>query len=129
MNRVILYGRFCDNPRLQKAKKGSSLYTTFNFACQSYARSTNEEENLDYFRCTAFEEKAKHICRYCVKGMTAMLIGTINVSSYKDNEGRWTTSWKIVVQDVEFGYNPNYNGKDKIPPAKLEEFADSDDIF
>lgn len=128
MNRVILYGRFCDNPRLQKAKSGQ-IYTNFNFACPNYVQGTNKEDGSDFFWCMAFGEKAKHICRYCVKGMTTMLIGTINVSSYKDNAGKWTTAWKIVVQDVEFGYNPNYNGKDKIPPAKLEEFADSDDIF
>lgn len=127
MNKIVLFGRFTEAPKLKKSGSMQTYYTNFNFACPNYDKKQEKEDRVDFFRCTAFEEKAKHICHYCVDGMSAVIWGTVQVKNYKDNSGHFMHSWEIRVLDIEFGYNPKFDGTNKT--AELEEFADSDDIF
>ena len=101
MNKIILVGRLTKDPEIQTTTNGTSLLR-FNVACKSKLRDEDGKQNVDFFVCVAWREKAELIHKYCKKGSMLQISGSMGSRSYEKQDGTKQTIWEINVEDVEF---------------------------
>ncbi len=102
MNKVELMGRLTKDIELKtmKSKKKSEKrkYAKFTLAVP---RKMNREET-DFIDCVAFGKVAEVIKKYVSKGLRIIIIGSLQISSYENDEGEKRKSVSIIVEDFYF---------------------------
>jgi len=119
MNKIILIGRLTDNPQLASANtpNGPVSYCNFTIAVnRNYGPATNGKQNADFINCIAWRGQAENLCKFMKKGSQIALEGSLQISSYDDQQGIRRTSAKVLVAAITFcgsaqnsGYVPEPN--------------------
>lgn len=112
MNKIILVGRLTKDPEIQATTNGTSLLR-FNVACKSKLKDEDGRQNVDFFVCVAWREKAELIHKYCKKGSMLQISGSMGSRSYEKQDGTKQTIWEINVEDVEFLSSTNEEGTER----------------
>lgn len=112
MNKIILVGRLTKDPEIQATSNGTSLLR-FNVACKSKLKDEEGRQNVDFFVCVAWREKAELIHKYCKKGSMLQISGSMGSRNYEKQDGTRQTIWEINVEDVEFLSSINEESAEK----------------
>lgn len=137
MNKVFFIGNLTRDPELTETASGISI-CHFSIAVKREYTDSDGEHQTDFFNCTAWRGLAETIARYAAKGNKVMVVGSIQLRSYEDNEGIRRQAVDIIVKEVEFltpkakdefAYEEKQPSKKKMKPTLTPMDDDSDIPF
>lgn len=133
MNQLTLIGNLCADPELITSASGIEVC---NFSLAVSRRFAKEgDPQADFFRCVCFKATATNLAKYCKKGAKIAVVGSGQFEEYVDKEDIKRTSFKVLVNQIEFlvrsenngsGENRTSNSGTK-KQATLEPFDDDND--
>lgn len=132
MNKVFLIGNLTRDPELSETQGGIAV-CRFSIAVNR-RRTTEGEQQTDFFNVTAWRGLAENVARFCKKGNKVAVTGSIQIRQYEDRDGQKRTSVDVNADEVEFltPKNAERDESDYVPAAKkkpaLEAFDDDSDI-
>ena len=96
MNSVYLSGRLGNNAELKYAQSGVAIVST------SLAVSKKTKDGFDtvWVNITLFDKLAERSAPKMTKGSMVSLEGTLDVSSWKDREGKTKEKVAVVVRSI-----------------------------
>ena len=100
INKVIIGGRLTAEPELKTTQSGISV-TTFSVAVSRKVKQGNNQES-DFFNVTAWRQTADFVSRYFHKGSSICIVGTLQNSSWQDQNGQKHYRTDIVADEVLF---------------------------
>ena len=99
-NTVILIGNITRNIELRTLPSGKNTCNVTLAVKRNYKNSQNIYES-DFINCKAFGNTAELISKYCKKGDTIGIKGSILTGSYeKDGKKVYTTD--VMIQEISF---------------------------
>ena len=128
-NKVILGGRLTADPELKTTPNGHSV-VSFSIAVTRKHVAGKESES-DFFRVTAWNKTAEFVSRYFKKGASICVVGSLQVSSWTNQNGEKHFSTDIIADEVTFvdsKEKSDDNAPAFTPPEnpKWEEVKDDD---
>lgn len=96
MNKIILIGNVVRDPELNVTQNGKKL-CRFTIAVGRIF----DKEKTDFFKCTAWEQKAELIGKYVHKGNKLGIIGRLEINE-TEKDGVKTRHHNIIVDEIEF---------------------------
>ena len=102
LNKVILMGRFTQDPELRATQAGTSV-TSFTIACGRDFAGKDGEKKTDFINCVAFKGTAEFVTKYFRKGAMAIIEGRIETRSWDDADGKKRQATEVNVSNIYFG--------------------------
>ena len=102
LNKAIVMGRFTANPELKTTSTGTPV-VSFKLAVDRDYKGKDGERATDFISCTAWRQTAEFVSRYFNKGRMAVVVGSLQIRSWEDNDGNKRTSAEVVAENVYFG--------------------------
>lgn len=100
MNKFIGIGRLTKAPEMRTTTNGKSN-TTFTIAINRNFKPKEGEQEADYIGCSAWNNLAENIAKYCTKGMLVAVEGRLQIRNYeKEGTKRYLT--EILVENIQF---------------------------
>lgn len=100
-NKVIIGGRLTAEPEKKVTQSGISV-TTFGVAVGRKYNKTNQRQETDFFNVTAWRDTADFVARYFRKGFSICIVGTLQNSTWTDQNGQKHYRTDIVAEEVTF---------------------------
>ena len=100
LNKVILQGRLTAIPELMHTKTDKAV-VHFSIAVEDN-RSVNDEREVNFFNCEAWNKTAEFICKYFEKGQQIIIDGRLKTSTFTDKDGNNRKNVYVVVEGVNF---------------------------
>lgn len=110
MNKTILIGRLVRDPETRSTS--NSNVCNFTLAVDRRFKSANGERQADFINCTAWRQTADFIARYFTKGARIAVVGSIQTSSWDDNEGKRQYKTEVVVEETYFTESKGDNNQE-----------------
>ena len=133
MNRIFLIGNLTRDPELSEMQSGIAV-CRFSIAVNR-RRTTEGEQQTDFFNVTAWRGLAENVAKFCQKGNKVAVVGNLQIRQYEDRDGQKRTSVDVNADEVEFLTPKGSAGADDgdyapAPKKKptLEAFEDDGDI-
>lgn len=92
-NKVILAGRLTRDPELRYTQNNTPQ-CLFTIATDKFNKHKGERE-ADFISCIAWNKQAENLVKYCNKGSSILIDGSIHSNSYEDRDGK-----RVYRQDV-----------------------------
>ena len=93
--------------------------TTFTIAINRNFKTKEGEQETDYIGCSAWNNLAENIAKYCTKGMLVAVEGRIQIRSYDAQDGTKRYSTDVVAEEVEFlSTKGSSNSEESFEPAE-----------
>lgn len=133
MNTVQLVGNLTKNVDYGETTTGVA-YAQFSLAVQRRFTNANGERQTDFIDCIAWRTTADLCNKYLSKGSRIGVVGSIQVDTYTDREGKTRKSFKVVVNEIEFLSANTSNTSNKGARRQqnrqetLEEYDDGDTL-
>lgn len=96
MNKIIIIGNVVRDPDLNVTQNGKKLCKLTVAVGRAF-----DKEKTDFFRCTAWEQKAELIAKYVKKGNRIGIVGRMEISE-SEKDGVTTRHHDIMIEEVEF---------------------------
>ena len=100
LNKVILGGRLTSDPE-QKTTQSGIAVTSFSVAVNRKTKQ-GEEQKADFFNVTAWRQTAEFVARYFKKGSSICIVGSLQNSSWTDQNGQKHSRTDIIADEVMF---------------------------
>lgn len=101
MNKVFLIGRLVRDPELRYTSSGLAV-TSFTIAVdRRFKDQQTGERKTDFFRCTAWRQKAEFVQQYVHKGRLVAVEGSIELNEYTAQDGTRRTSPDVQCENIE----------------------------
>ncbi len=100
LNKVIIGGRLTSEPELKTTQSGLSV-VSFSVAVNRKTKQ-GEEQKADFFNVTAWRQTADFVARYFHKGSSICIVGSLQNSSWTDQNGQKHNKTDIVADEVMF---------------------------
>ena len=111
LNKVILVGRLTAEPELKQTPSGVSVIRFTVAVNRRRTRNAEQsEQQADFITVTAWRQTAEFISKYFRKGSAICITGSIQTSSWTDQQGQKRYSTEVVVDDAMFVDSRNENG-------------------
>ena len=124
LNKVILQGRLTAIPELMHTKTDKAV-VHFSIAVED-SRSVNDEREVNFINCEAWNKTAEFICKYFEKGQQIIIDGRIRTSTFTDKDGNNRKNVYVVVEGVNFcGAKSNEAQEKDIEKAFADGATDS----
>lgn len=108
MNKVILMGRLTRDPETRYSQGNSSLaIARFSIAVDRRFKRDTDQQDADFFNCTAFGKQAEFVERYLRKGTKVLLTGRVQNDNYTNKEGQKVYSVQVIAEEIEFAESKN----------------------
>jgi len=95
LNQIILTGNLGNNPEIFFGSEGDPV-TTFSLAFSSGRDKTS------WIKCTCFNKNAEIAEKYLHSGARVSVVGRLNQSKWRTNEGEKRSSFELIVNTIEF---------------------------
>jgi len=95
LNQIILTGNLGNNPEIFFGSEGDPV-TTFSLAFSSGRDKTG------WIKCTCFNKNAEIAEKYLHSGARVTVVGRLNQSKWRTNEGEKRSSFELIVNTIEF---------------------------
>lgn len=125
MNKWFGMGRMTRDPKLESSGNGVE-FCRFSVAIDRSYTKKGEDKKTDFIDCTAFGKQAVFIEKYFHKGDGIAVEGRLESDKYVDKDGNNRTSWKIMVDRVEF--TPSRKSDSGSAPAAPTFAEPTDDV-
>ena len=146
-NKVILGGRLTADPELKTTQSGIAVVSFSVAVNRRYTKNSAQQSETDFFNVTAWRQTAEFVSRYFRKGSSICVVGTIQNSTWTDQQGAKHYRTDIVADEVMFvdsrsesgnsfggddsdafgGSTPSFSTPSGITP-KFEEIKTDDDL-
>ena len=100
INKVIIGGRLTNDPE-QKTTQSGIAVTSFSVAVNRKTKQ-GEEQKADFFNVTAWRQTAEFVARYFKKGSSICIVGSLQNSSWQDQNGQKHSRTDIIADEVMF---------------------------
>ena len=100
LNKVVLQGRLTAIPELMHTKTDKAV-VHFSIAVED-GRSVNDEREVNFINCEAWNKTAEFICKYFEKGQQIIIDGRLKTSTFTDKDGNNRKNVYVVVEGVNF---------------------------
>lgn len=100
MNKIFLIGNLTRDPELTETPSGVAV-CKFTLAVNR-PKTSDGEQQTDFFNCTAWRGVGENIARYSKKGEKLAIVGSVQMRSYEDNNGAKRTVIDVIVTESEF---------------------------
>lgn len=100
MNKLTIIGNLTKDPELRTTQSKVSV-CTFTVAVNRHRRQDGEEQ-VDYFRVTAWRELGENCAKWLIKGKKVCVVGPVSISTYTGQDGKTYSNLEVTAQDVEF---------------------------
>ena len=112
LNKVVLAGRLTAEPELKQTMNTSVPVVRVNLAVNRRRgrNSDQKEQQTDFITIVAFRERAEFISKYFRKGSAICVTGSIQTSTWTDQQGQKHYSTEVVVDDAMFVDSRNESG-------------------
>ena len=97
MQSLTIIGNLTRDPESRVTKSGKDV-CSFTVA----VNRRKKEDGADFFRVTAWDQKAVVCGKYLSKGSKVCVVGTVSVSTYTKENGEPGASLEVSAMDVEF---------------------------
>lgn len=97
MNKIIMSGRFTDDPELKITPAGVHV-TTFSIA----VKRPRVKDKTDFFNVVAWRAQAEFICKHFKKGDGIEIVGTLTTRDWTDKQGNKRRETEIECDEVSF---------------------------
>lgn len=131
LNKVIIGGRLTSEPELKTTQSGLSV-VSFSVAVNRKTKQ-GEDQKSDFFNVTAWRQTADFVARYFHKGSSICIVGSLQNSSWTDQNGQKHNKTDIVADEVMFVDSKSDNesaqpscGQQVVP--KFEEIKTDDNL-
>lgn len=101
MNKFIGIGRLTKAPEMRTTTNGKTN-TTFTIAINRNFKTKEGEQETDYIGCSAWNNLAENIAKYCTKGMLVAVEGRIQIRSYDAQDGTKRYVTEVLVENIHF---------------------------
>ena len=95
MNSVVIYGRLTKDVEIKTA--GDT-----NIASFSVASNGNKKDDVSYFDCKAFRQKADLLGKYFKKGDPIVVYGQMHQYAFQKQDGSQARGWEVLVDNIDF---------------------------
>ena len=137
-NKVILGGRLTADPELKTTQSGIAV-VSFSIAVNRRYKNAAQQTEADFFNVTAWRATAELVARYFKKGSSICVVGTIQNSTWTDQQNVKHYRTDIVADEVMFvdSRSESGAGDDAFAPSfstpvanapKFEEIKTDDDL-
>ena len=111
LNKVVLAGRLTTDPELKQTPSGGSVVRV-NLAINRRRRNSdaNEQQQTDFITIVAWRQTAEFISKYFRKGSAMCVTGSIQTSTWTDQQGQKRYSTEVVIDDAMFVDSRNESG-------------------
>ena len=99
-NKVIIGGRLTSDPE-QKTTQSGIAVTSFSVAVNRKTKP-GEAQKADFFNVTAWRQTADFVARYFKKGSSICIVGSLQNSTWTDQNGQKHNKTDIVADEVMF---------------------------
>ena len=99
-NKVIIGGRLTSEPELKTTQSGLSV-VSFSVAVNRKTKQ-GEDQKADFFNVTAWRQTADFVARYFKKGSSICIVGSLQNSSWTDQNNQKHYRTGIVADEVMF---------------------------
>lgn len=127
MNKVILRGRITQDVELRT--------TTSNKSVVRFTLAVNEgygdDQKTNYINCEVWNKLAENLHKYCSKGSSLLVEGSIRVESFDGQDGQKRHVSKVLIQNYEFLDSKKKDSTDQCSTEQTNESVSSiytDDI-
>jgi single-strand DNA-binding protein len=100
-NKVILGGRLTADPELKTTQSGIAV-VSFSIAVNRRYKNASQQTEADFFNVTAWRSTAELVARYFRKGSSICVVGTIQNSTWTDQQNVKHYRTDIVADEVMF---------------------------
>lgn len=101
LNKAILMGRLTADPELKTTKSNISVIT-FTLAVDRRFKNQSGEREADFIQVTAWRQTAEFISKYFGKGKMIAVVGSIQTSSWEDENGQRRYKTEVVADEAYF---------------------------
>lgn len=127
-NKVILGGRLTSDVELKQTPQGIAV-CTFSIA----VNRKGKDAQTDFINCQAWRQNAEFISKFFKKGSSICITGSLQVRSWKDQQGNNRYATEVNVDEAYFvdGKSDGQASETafQIPQAPKFEEVDSDSDF
>ncbi len=102
MNKVEMMGNMTRTPEIRYTQTNNKMVANFGLAVR------RDNENTDFFNCTAFGKTAELISKYCAKGSKIAIVGRLQNRQWEDDKGKHYAT-DIIIEEVHFAGNKKEN--------------------
>jgi len=100
-NKVILGGRLTVDTELKTTQSGIAV-VSFSIAVNRRYKNASQQTEADFFNVTAWRATAELVARYFRKGSSICVVGTIQNSTWTDQQNVKHYRTDIVADEVMF---------------------------
>lgn len=97
MNKVIIMGRLTRDVDLRKTQSDLSV-ASFTVAVDRRGK----EKQTDFIDCVAWRQTAEFVGQWFAKGKMIAVVGSLQVRTWKDKEGKNRKAVEVVADEVHF---------------------------
>ncbi len=119
MNKVIAKGRLTKNIERQTTVNNKTV-VQFTLAINE---GYGENQKTNFIKCEAWNALAENLSKYCEKGSLLLIEGRIKTESYNDQNGQKKSTFKVIVQNIEFLDNKKNKPYIEEKEASFQEFT------
>ena len=98
---MTIIGNLTKDPELRTTTSGLNV-CSFTVAVNRRGRQAEGQPEADYFRVTAWRERADVCAKFLQKGKKVCVIGPVHVSTYTGNDGTTRANLEITADEIEF---------------------------
>lgn len=109
-NKVILGGRLTADPELKQTQTGIAVVSFSIAVNRRFTKNSGQQSETDFFNVTAWRQTAEFVSRYFRKGSSICVVGTIQNSTWTDQQGAKRYRTDIVADEVMFVDSRSDNG-------------------
>lgn len=102
LNYIFMKGRLTSEPELLRVGEEEKAVAKFRLAVPK--RKGKGEDEADFFNCVAWNGLAEVIEKFCTKGDSVTIVGSIHNVKWTDKEGNNRYGEQIVVKEIDFSH-------------------------
>lgn len=135
INNVILIGRLTKDVELRQTSSNTQM-VGFTLAVNRAFKGQDGTQQTDFINCKAFNKTAENIARYCGRGSSIAVLGSIQTGNYKKQDGTTAYRTDVMVNQVAFldsksqgnqqqgnNFNQAYNNVNNVPNGQQNNDA------
>ena len=115
MNKLTIIGNLTRDPELRTTTTGKSV-CSFTVAVNR-RRKVEGQPEADFFKVSAWNERADVCSKYLTKGRKVCVIGPVSVRTYNAQDGTTRAEMEVQADEVEFLSSKDENAQNKPPEA------------
>ena len=101
INNVTLIGRLTKDVELRQTNSNTQI-VSFTLAVNRAFKGQDGTQQTDFINCKAFNKTAQNIARYCGRGSSVAVQGSIQTGNYKKQDGTTVYTTDVMVNQVAF---------------------------